>query len=115
MARGLHSALGLLGAIGCLVIDRSGQQLRHSHQRTPCPFGFGPYKVLAGFKAPADCWLKIQFDKDCNLWNCVLYNMHSDMCFLSFNWVHVIVIYSCAEKCNVVLLWFLLNAKNVKN
>lgn len=34
--------------------------------------------------------------------------------FFELSWVHVIVIYSCAEKCNVVLLWFLLNAKNVK-
>lgn len=35
--------------------------------------------------------------------------------FFELSWVHVIVIYSCAEKCNVALLWFLLNAKKCQN
>lgn len=47
---GLHSAPGLLGAIGNAVIDRGGQELRQSHWRTSCPFGFSPFIVLAGFK-----------------------------------------------------------------
>lgn len=33
---------GLLGAIGSSVMDGGGQQLRQSHWRTSCPFGFSP-------------------------------------------------------------------------